>query len=373
MPRFEKKPSAKCVRAVAISTGMCYNSLLKNDFAFGARQKRFRVSRRGGKDSRMTYTKIAFITGPTAVGKTALSLSLAEAFSGEIISCDSMQLYRGMDIGTAKPTKEERARVKHHMIDILDIHDPFSVVEYAESAEQCIRNIYAREHLPFFCGGTGLYIDAVVHSTQFGSMQNLPEYREELKAFAAENGAEALHKKLAAVDPESAEKIDYRNVKRVIRALGVYKSSGMPISQWQKSSQLLPKKFDSLVLVLEYADREKLYERINRRVDVMMEQGLLTEVQSLYEKGLFDTMTAGQAIGYKEFRPYFEGTASLSDCVEALKTASRRYAKRQMTWFRREPSAKHILVDGKSADELFCEVSGLCREFFKPELIWSAP
>ena len=321
----------------------------------------------------MTYTKLAFITGPTAVGKTDLSLALAEAFSGEIVSCDSMQLYRGMDIGTAKPTKEEQARVKHHMIDILDIHESFSVAEYAEAAELCVRNIYAREKLPFFCGGTGLYADAVIHSTQFGSMQNLPEYREELKSFAEENGAEALHERLEKVDPEAAQKIDCRNVKRVIRALEVYKASGMPISEWQRKSRILPKKFDSLVLVLEYADREKLYERINRRVEVMMEKGLTAEAERLYKQGLFDTVTAGQAIGYKEFRPYFEGTASLSECVEKIKTESRRYAKRQMTWFRRDPNAVHIAVDGKSFEELFEETSALCREFFKPELIWSAP
>ena len=321
----------------------------------------------------MTYTKLAFIAGPTAVGKTALALSLAEAFSGEIISCDSMQLYRGMDIGTAKPTREERARVKHHMIDVLDINESFSVAEYVEAAEQCVRNIYAREKLPFFCGGTGLYIDAMVHSTNFGQMQNLPDYREELRAFAEENGAEALHERLSAVDSEAAEKIDYRNIKRVIRALEVYKASGMTISEWQRNSRLLPKKFDSLVLVLEYNDREKLYRRIDRRVDEMMERGLLSEAKELYEKGLLDTATAGQAIGYKEFRPYFEGTADLSECVEKLKTESRRYAKRQMTWFRRDPSAKHIAADDKSAEELFCETSDIVREFFKPELIWSAP
>lgn len=321
----------------------------------------------------MTYTKLAAIVGPTAVGKTALSLALAQALDGEIVSCDSMQLYRGMDIGTAKPTPAERARVKHHMIDVLDIHDPFSVVEYKDAAEQCIRNIYAHEHLPFFCGGTGLYIDAVVHSTEFGSMQNLPEYREELKQFVKERGAAALHDKLREVDPLSAEAIDYRNVKRIIRALEVYRSSGMPISEWQRRSKLLPKKFDSLVIVLEYENREILYERINARVDKMMDDGLLEEARTLYENDLFDTVTAGQAIGYKEFRPYFEETASLSDCVETLKRESRRYAKRQMTWFRRDTSAKHILVDNKSFEEIFAEAEALCREFFKPELIWSAP
>lgn len=321
----------------------------------------------------MTYTKLAVIAGPTAVGKTALSLALAEAFDGEIISCDSMQLYRGMDIGTAKPTAAERARVKHHMVDVLDIHDPFSVVEYKEAAEQCIRSIYAHEHLPFFCGGTGLYIDAVVHSTEFGSMQNLPEYREELKRFVEENGSQALHDRLREVDPQSADAIDHRNVKRVIRALEVYRSSGMPISEWQRRSKLLPKKFDSLVLVLEYENRELLYDRINARVDKMMDEGLLDEARTLYEKGLFDTVTAGQAIGYKEFRPFFEGTSSLSDCVETLKRESRRYAKRQMTWFRRDPSAKRIFVDNKRFEEIFAEAEALCRDFFKPELIWSAP
>lgn len=319
----------------------------------------------------MTYTKLAVITGPTAVGKTDLSLALAQRLDGEIVCCDSMQLYRGMDIGTAKPTPEERRLVKHHMVDILDIHDSFSVVEYTQAAEQCIRQIYSKGKLPFFCGGTGLYIDALTRSTQFGSMENLPEYREELKEYAQQQGAQSLHDRLRLVDPEAAEHIDYRNVKRVIRALEVYKASGMPISEWQRRSRLLPAKYDSLILVLEYADRNLLYDRINRRVDRMMEQGLLKEARTLYERGLFETATAGQAIGYKEFLPYFQGTAPLETCVETLKQESRRYAKRQMTWFRRDERARHITVDGKNFEEIAAEAETLCREFFQPDRLWS--
>lgn len=319
----------------------------------------------------MTYTKLAVVTGPTASGKSSLALALAKHFHGEIISCDSMQLYKGMDIGTAKPTKEEQKEVKHHMIDVLDIQDSFSVVDYVKAAELCISNIYSKEHLPFFCGGTGLYVDALVNSTEFGDMQNLPEYREELKLFAEQNGSEALHKKLSEVDPASAEKIDHRNIKRVIRALEVYKASGMTISEWQRRSKLLPPKFDSLVMTIEYEDREILYDRINKRVDAMLEMGLLDEVKALSEKGLFSTVTAGQAIGYKEFIPYLEGTSSLEECVERLKTESRRYAKRQMTWFRRNDKIKRIVADGKSFDEIFEEARAMCEEFFQPELIWS--
>ena len=319
----------------------------------------------------MTYTKIAVVTGPTASGKSALAVRLAKHFCGDIVSCDSMQLYRGMDIGTAKPNAAEQKAVKHHMIDVLDIKDTFSVAEYVKAAEICISNIYSKGRLPFFCGGTGLYVDAVVNSTEFGAIESLPEYREELKAFVADNGAQKLHELLKESDLEAAEKIDYRNVKRVIRALEVYKSSGVPISEWQRRSKLLPPKYDSLVLLLEYEDRQTLYSRINNRVDSMMESGLLNEVKLLKEKGLFETPTAGQAIGYKEFIPYFNGEASIDECVENLKSESRRYAKRQMTWFRRNGSAKRIIADGKSEEEIFTEARDLCEEFFKPELIWS--
>ncbi len=319
----------------------------------------------------MTYTKIAVVTGPTASGKSALAVRLAKHFCGDIVSCDSMQLYRGMDIGTAKPNAAEQKAVKHHMIDVLDIKDTFSVAEYVKAAELCISNIYSKGRLPFFCGGTGLYVDAVVNSTEFGAIESLPEYREELKAFVADNGAQKLHELLKESDPEAAEKIDYRNVKRVIRALEVYKSSGVPISEWQRRSKLLPPKYDSLVILLEYEDRQTLYSRINNRVDSMMESGLLNEVKLLKEKGLFETPTAGQAIGYKEFIPYFNGEASIDECVENLKSESRRYAKRQMTWFRRNGSAKRIIADGKSEEEIFTEARDLCEEFFKPELIWS--
>ncbi|MBR5527691.1 MAG: tRNA (adenosine(37)-N6)-dimethylallyltransferase MiaA [Clostridia bacterium] len=319
----------------------------------------------------MTYTKIAVITGPTASGKSDLAMSLASHFSGEIISIDSMQLYRGMDIGTAKPTPEDMQKIKHHMVDVLDIHDSFSVVDYVKAAELCISNIYSKGKLPFFCGGTGLYVDALVNSTEFGDMENLPDYREELKEFAEKHGSEALHSKLSEKDPDAAAKIDHRNVKRVIRALEVLKATGMPISEWQRRSKLLPPKYDSLVIELEYEDRELLYERINKRVDQMIEAGLIRETKALMEKGLFDTATAGQAIGYKEFIPYFEGVCSLDECVERLKIESRRYAKRQMTWFRRNDKIKRIYADGKTRDEILDEAKKLCEEFFKPELIWS--
>lgn len=318
----------------------------------------------------MTYTKIAVVTGATATGKSRLALRLAERFGGEIVSCDSMQLFCGMDIGTAKPTKEERARVKHHMVDILDIGDSFSVAEYVRAADLCIANIYAREKVPIFCGGTGLYVNALVHSTDFGEVKNLPEYREELRALAAAEGPAALHRLLAEKDPAAAEKIDPRNVKRVIRALEVFKATGTPISEWQRRSKLLPPKYDSLEIVLEYRDRALLYDRINRRVDAMMAAGLLEEADALRKKGLFETANAKQAIGYKEFLPYFDGTASLDACVEQLKTESRRYAKRQMTWFRADEQAKRIVADRKTDDEIFEEASALFEAFFRPDVLF---
>ncbi len=319
----------------------------------------------------MTYKKIVLIAGPTAVGKTALSIKLARAFSGEIISCDSMQLYRGMDIGTAKPTPKEQDGIKHHLIDILDIGDSFSVVDYVRSAELCIENIYSKNKVPFFCGGTGLYIDSVVNSTKFGDIDTLPAYRDELSALAKEKGTEHIHEMLQKVDPEAAEKIDHRNLKRVIRALEVYKVTGMTISSFQRMSELQPKKFDSLEIVLEYRDREKLYDRINKRVDMMVDDGLVDEAKALLEKGLLSCKTAGQAIGYKELSPYFDGTASLDECIEKIKQESRRYAKRQLTWFRRCESAARLYADEMSAEELFCEAKRICSEFLVPEQIWS--
>ncbi len=315
--------------------------------------------------------KIIAITGATATGKTELAVKLSKKLCAEIVSCDSMLFYKKMNIGTAKPTKEEMGGIKHHMIDILDIHDDFSVAEYVKAANLCIDNIYHNEKIPIFCGGTGLYIDSLLNSTDFGSFPSLPGYRKELTDFANANGNEKLHELLKKTDPESAAKIDKNNVKRVIRALEIYKATGKTMTRWNEESKFSEKKFDYVKIILEYKDREKLYERINCRVDEMIEKGLVQEARELKEDGLEKCPTAGQAIGYKELFPYFDGKASLSECVEKIKSESRKYAKRQQTWFKRDAEAKRIYVDEMSSEQVFDTAYNICSEFLKPDKLWS--
>lgn len=307
--------------------------------------------------------KIICVVGPTASGKSALAVKLAKEFDGEIISCDSMQLYRGMDIGTAKATQQEMDGIAHHLLDTIDIDDEFSVSDYVKLADECVKDISSRGKLPIFCGGTGLYIDSYISGMSFGEYENLPEYRKELEEFAKDKGAEALHKMLQECDSEAAEKIDCANVKRVIRALEVYKATGVPISKWNKQAKENAKPRDALYIGITFEDRQKLYERIDRRVDIMLESGLLEETEKLISEGLRSSATASQAIGYKELYPYFDGQAVLSDCVERLKINSRHYAKRQLTWFTRNKEIKWIYADGKTGEQLALEAVCLCREY----------
>ncbi|MEE0969811.1 MAG: tRNA (adenosine(37)-N6)-dimethylallyltransferase MiaA [Clostridia bacterium] len=282
----------------------------------------------------MDKIKIAAIVGPTASGKTALSIELAKRFNGEIVSCDSMQIYRKMDIGTAKPTPEERCGIPHHLIDICDLSEKFSCTDYADRAEAIIKDVSSRGRLPILCGGTGLYLDSVLRGARDDGAESDPDYRKELQRYADTNGAEALHSMLKSVDPESARSIHPNNIRRVIRALEVFHTSGIKKSELDKASMEKESNYDALVIGLRYENRDVLYERIDKRVDLMLETGLLDEARVLFDEGLLtpDT-TAGQAIGYKELFPYFSGTASLSSAIEKLKTDTRHYAKRQMTWF----------------------------------------
>lgn len=305
--------------------------------------------------------KIICVVGPTASGKSALAVELARRFDGEVISCDSMQLYRGMDIGTAKTTPQEMRGIPHHLTDILDIHEPFSVSDYVKIADECVKNLCLRAKCPVFCGGTGLYIDSFVSGMSFGDYAAKPGVREELTAYAASCGAKALHERLRTVDRAAAEKIEPANVKRVVRALEVYESTGITATEWNARALQNAVGHDALYIGLVFSDRAKLYERIERRVDAMMEAGLLEEAERLIRAGLRDTPTAGQAIGYKEFYPYFDGTASLSDCVERLKINSRHYAKRQLTWFARNKALHSFAVDTMTPEELCKRVSALCE------------
>ena len=292
------------------------------------------------------------IVGPTAVGKTALSLKLARELNGEIISCDSMQIYRHMDIGTAKPTKEEMAEIKHHLIDIKNPDEPFSCADYAILAKEAINDIISRGKTPIFCGGTGLYLDSVIEIESFSSGVKDDEYRAELEALARREGNEALHKKLADVDEISASEIHPNNVKRVIRALEIYKCTGKPKSLWDKESKSAEPPYNATVFFLTCKDRDLLVQRIEKRVDIMLEQGLLDEARYLFENGYLNKdYTSYSAIGYKELEPYLRGEALLDECVERLKISTRQYAKRQITWFGRKKNYNKIYVDEQDAYE----------------------
>ncbi len=281
--------------------------------------------------------KLLVIIGPTAVGKTKLSIELAKRFNGEIISGDSMQIYKGMDIGTAKIKPEEMAGIPHYLIDIKDPSESFSVAEFQELVSSKISDIGTRGKLPIIVGGTGLYIQSVLYDYQFSEAPGDDVFRRELEQKARQMGNEALHKELAEVDPDSARSLHPNNLRRVIRALEIYHCTGKTMSEWQKDQkhELL---YHTAIVGLTM-DREKLYERINARVDIMMKEGLLEEVRKFYEDGLRGCQSI-QAIGYKEFYDYFDGKVSLETAIESLKQNSRRYAKRQFTWFRNKMSVE---------------------------------
>ena len=276
---------------------------------------------------------VAAVVGPTATGKTALGVALAQRFDGEIISADSMQIYKGLDVGTAKVTPEETGGIPHHGVDILAPDQIFSVADFTAMAGQLEQEITGRGHLPILVGGTGLYVQSFLNGVRFTEEKAPEGLREQLAAELAEKGGAAMYAQLQAVDPEAAAAIHPNNQVRVLRALEHYRSTGRRLSQ-QKADSLPPERpYRSLVLGLDFPDREQLYRRINLRVDRMLEAGLLQEAELVWQNRQ-SYRTAAQAIGYKEFFPYFEQTATLEQCAEKLKQASRNYAKRQLTWFR---------------------------------------
>ena len=288
--------------------------------------------------------RIIAIAGPTAVGKTALSIALAKALDGEIISCDSMQIYRGMDIGTAKPTKVEMAEVPHHMIDVADPIDNYSCADYAKEASKVLSDILARGKTPIFCGGTGLYLESVLYEGAYSSPEADEALREKLWAKTAEEN----HAELMRVDPEAAASIHPNNRKRVIRALEIYLVSGKTKTEWDKENTRGTLREGAEIYVLTSSDREALYGRIDRRVDMMLEAGLLDEVKNL---SLDPITTAGQAIGYKELNGYFAGQVTLDEAIDKIKQASRNYAKRQLTWWERNSHAVKIDMASTGVDE----------------------
>ncbi|MFC5700015.1 tRNA (adenosine(37)-N6)-dimethylallyltransferase MiaA [Cohnella faecalis] len=275
------------------------------------------------------------LVGPTAVGKTALSLQIAKAFNCEIISGDSMQVYRGMDIGTAKLPLDDREDVPHHLIDICSPEHPFSVSEFQSLCTEKIRDIHSRGKLPFIVGGTGLYVESVCYGFRFQERGADEKFRNEMAAFARENGAEALHAKLAEVDPVSASKLHPNDERRVIRALEVYNETGKPLSEIQEQSRGDERRSPyRLCLIGLTMDRAKLYERINERVDQMLEDGLVQEVKTLLSQNVPRGAVSMQGLGYKEIAAYLEGETDLETAVSTLKQDTRRFAKRQLSWFR---------------------------------------
>ena len=307
------------------------------------------------------------VVGPTASGKTGLAIKIAKEFSGEIVSCDSMQLYKGMDIGTATPDENERSGITHHMMDILDIHSAYSVSDYVADAKEACDGIFSRGNIPVFCGGTGLYIDSYISGIQFGEYENDENIRNSLMNEALEKGSQVLYDRLSDIDPESAQKTHPENIKRVVRALEVYETTGVTLTEWNRRSKLNAQKKDCLVIGIDFSDRSMLYERIDKRVDIMMQNGLLQEAECLYNNGIKDSPTAGQAIGYKEFYPYFEGKTSLEECIETLKKNSRHYAKRQLTWFRRNSDIKWIIRSDEDENSLIEEAFGFVKDYLDKE------
>ena len=281
--------------------------------------------------------KLVVITGPTASGKTALGVALARRLGGEVVSADSMQIYRGMDIGTAKPTPEEMQGVPHHMIDIADPAENYSVSRYAKEAAACVDDILARGKLPVVVGGTGLYIDSLIAGRTFADGTADTALRQELNERYDEIGGEGLLGELRKVDPERAAKLHPADKKRIVRAMEVYILTGRTITQHDAETRAVPPRYDAAKIALDFAVRQDLYDRIDRRVDAMVRQGLFDEVRALLAAGVPADCTAMQAIGYKEAVAAVQGKAAPQDAVAAIQLASRRYAKRQLTWLRRDP------------------------------------
>ena len=304
--------------------------------------------------------KIIAGAGPTASGKTALAIEIARKFDGEVVSCDSMQIYKFMDIGTAKPDQSEQEAVPHHMIDILHPTERCSVADFVKSARECIDDVISRGKLPVLAGGTGLYMDSVLENIVFEDFGSDPQFRAEMQKLADTEGADAIHHLLAEKDPVAAEKIHPNNVRRVIRALEVCHLTGKTFTQVNLESRREPV-YDTLILGID-TEREILYERINKRVDKMMEDGLLAEVQNIRDMGIGRDTTAMQAIGYKEILEFLEGAVTLDEAVEKIKMESRRYAKRQMTWFRRNDKIQWVSTKSPDYIEIVTEK---CKDFLQ--------
>lgn len=291
----------------------------------------------------MDKIKTIFIAGPTASGKTSLGVELAGIFNGEVVSADSMQIYKYMDIATAKPTIDETNGIPHYMTDFLDPAESYSVAQYKSDAMKCIKVIASKGKIPIVVGGTGLYIDTLIHNTEFIDIKTDEKLREELYRKCSELGCEKLWNELNSIDSTAASNIHKNNSKKIIRALEIYYQTGKTLTQQNEISRLNESEIEPIMLVLDAHNRNYLYSRINRRVDLMVENGLIEEAKGFFEK--YGSGTAVQAIGYKELKPYFDNEKTLEECLEILKMQTRRYAKRQLTWFRRYSDALWLYID----------------------------
>ncbi len=305
---------------------------------------------------------IICIAGPTASGKTALAVELAKCLDAEIISCDSMQIYRGMDIGTAKPGEEEKRGIVHHMLDVCDPTEDFSVSRYCEMAAPILEDILVRGKTAIIAGGTGLYMDSLMRGNDFAPVP-ATGHREKLEARAEAEGVEALLQQLRSIDPEAARR-SQGNLRRIIRALEVFYETGETITAHNQKTQALPPRYSPLWLGLDFADRAELYRRIDLRVEIMVQQGLLEEINTLLSSGIPETATAMQAIGYKEFVDALAGRSTVEAAIAQVQQSSRRYAKRQLTWFRRNEKM-HWLIrnEGQTGEEIFAEARQVIWNF----------
>lgn len=291
----------------------------------------------------MKKQPLIVVVGPTASGKTDLAVFLAKRFNGEIVSADSMQIYKGMSVATAKPTVEEMQGIKHYLIDFLQPEEDFSVADYVKLARESISEISAKGKIPIIVGGTGLYIHSLIDNVKFDDTCSNTKIRDELYKIAKEKGNHYLWEELEKIDPETAQKVHENNLSRVVRAIEVFRETGVPISQHKINSRLEETPFESVIIGLTFSDRKKLYERIEKRVDIMAENGMIEEARKIYDS--CKLATAHQAIGYKELIPYLEGKDSLENCLDKIKLETRHYAKRQLTWFRRDDRINWFEID----------------------------
>lgn len=312
----------------------------------------------------MKKIPVIAVVGPTASGKTSLSIEIAKRFSGQVVSADSMQIYEKMNIATAKPTDSEMQGIPHHLIGFQPIDKKFSVAEYVTLAKEYIEKIHSVGDIPVIAGGTGLYVDSLLQNIQFSQEYENTEIRKELTALFDEKGAEFMLGWLREIDPQTAERLHLKDKSRIIRALEIYKSTGKTMTEQKALSKTEPSPYKTLYIGINYRDRNVLYDRINRRVDIMVENGLLEEAKAFYN--IESDKTACQAIGYKELAPYFNGEKTLDECLESLKIETRHYAKRQLTWFRKNENINWVYPDDyENQEDMLNGVFEIINEFLK--------